>query len=105
MTTRLTNAHYAKLASRRCNTVYAAQLGEIAWHKLTIDPSIPAITLELTARVRTAIETLLVHEPGRPLRFLEVAPYCHFTAQQLAAEFGAQAHGFDISPDSMRTAA
>lgn len=87
------------------NAVYAAQLGEIAWHEITVDPSIAAMTAEHTARVRMAIDSLLVREPGRPLRFLEVAPYCHYTAQQVAAEYGAQAHAFDISPDSLRTAA
>jgi ubiquinone/menaquinone biosynthesis C-methylase UbiE len=87
------------------NAVYAAQLGEIAWHEITVDPSIAAMTAEHTARVRMAIDSLLAREPGRPLRFLEVAPYCHYTAQQVAAEFGAQAHAFDISPDSLRTAA
>lgn len=87
------------------NAVYAAQLGEIAWHEITVDPSIAAMTAEHTARVRLAIDSLLVREPGRPLRFLEVAPYCHYTAQEIAASHGAETHAFDISPDSLRTAA
>lgn len=87
------------------NAVYAAQLGEIAWHEVTVDPSIAAMTAEHTARVRAAIDSMLVREPGRPLRFLEVAPYCHYTAQQVAEGCGADSHAFDISPDSLRTAA
>ncbi len=87
------------------NAVYTAQLGEIAWHEIAVDPSIATITAEHTMRVRMAIDSLLVREPGRALRFLEVAPYCHYTAQQIADEYGARAHAFDISPDSLRTAA
>lgn len=87
------------------NAVYAAQLGEIAWHEVTVDPSIAAMTAEHTARVRFAIDSWLTRDPGRPLRFLEVAPYCHCTAQEIAASHGAESHAFDISPDSLRTAA
>jgi SAM-dependent methyltransferase len=87
------------------NALYAAQLGEIAWHEITIDPSIAAMTAEHTMRVRSTIDINLKREAGRPLRFLEVAPYCHYTAQEIAASHGAVAHVFDISPDSLRTAA
>lgn len=87
------------------NAVYAAQLGEIAWHEITIDPSIAAMTAEHTMRVRSTIDINLKREAGRPLRFLEIAPYCHYTAQEIAASHGAVAHVFDISPDSLRTAA
>jgi ubiquinone/menaquinone biosynthesis C-methylase UbiE len=76
---------------------FAPVLGEFAWHSLTRDPRITAVS----DRHFEAISQLLDRhgEPGSPAppHVLEVASYAHLTGHTLAERRGARVTLFDIS--------
>lgn len=81
---------------------FSAQLGEIAWHSVNVDPDFDTASIAHTAFVKNIIDQAGLVKNGRPLRFLEVAPYLHTTAQSLNQSHKMDATACDISPHSLR---
>ena len=81
---------------------FSAQLGEIAWHSVNVDPDFDATSVAHTEFVKNIIDLTGLAAEGRPLRFLEVAPYLHSTAQSLNQSRGMDVTACDISPHSLR---
>ncbi|MES2974068.1 MAG: class I SAM-dependent methyltransferase [Pseudomonadota bacterium] len=81
---------------------FSAQLGEVAWHSITIDDGFSAVGNEHTDFVARFLRDNGLLSLGRPARFLEVSPYLHTTAQALNRDFRVDAAACDISPHSLR---
>ncbi len=81
---------------------YNAQLGEIAWHSVNVDTDPATIGDEHTRFVENLLNRYQLTSLGRPVRFLEVAPYLHTTAQWLNQRHGAESALCDISPHTLR---
>jgi ubiquinone/menaquinone biosynthesis C-methylase UbiE len=86
-------------------TKFSAQLGEIAWHSVNVDHDFDTASVAHTEFVKAMISQVGPVASARPLRFLEVAPYLHTTAQSLNQSHGMDATACDISPHSLRLGA
>ncbi len=76
-------------------------LGEFAWHSLTVDPRLAAVSEE-----HYAVVARLIADAGmdrtQDLRILEVAAYAHATGYMLFDRLGARTDLLDISPSTLR---
>lgn len=73
---------------------YGAQLGEIAWHTFTIDPSIEQVSRNHYEELKPLLKKY------KTKKFLEIACYAHYTGH-LIHETGIDATLCDISPYSL----
>src|SRR5271165_156465 len=90
---------------QRVISQFGAQLGEIAWHHITIDATIDEVSRAHSDRVLKQIELHVKTDSSRPIRFLELGSYCHYTAYQVASALDAEAVASDISPNALRMGA
>lgn len=81
---------------------FNAQLGEIAWHSVSIDTDFQNLSDTHTDYVRKTAKRFLKKPIERAVRFLEVAPYLHTTAQALNSADAVDSFACDISPHSLR---
>jgi hypothetical protein len=76
-------------------------LGEFAWHSLTVDSRLAAVSEE-----HYGVVSELIAEAGmgrtRDLRILEVAAYAHTTGYMLYDRLGTRTDLLDISPSTLR---
>jgi len=76
-------------------------LGEFAWHSITVDSRLAAVSEEHFAVVAGLIaDAALQRSPA--LRILEVAAYAHTTGYMLHERLGARTDVLDISPSTLR---
>ncbi len=76
-------------------------LGELAWHSLTIDPTIEDVSAVHYSAVERVMKQYLKGD-FKETRILEVAAYAHITGYQLHKELGATVDLFDISASTLR---
>lgn len=77
-------------------------LGEVLWHSVTADSSIETISHVHKNRIKEFADAFLSPITTRPVRFLEVASYAHFSGYLLAAEYGWDVTLSDISAQTLR---
>lgn len=78
----------------------APQLGEYAWHQITVDPNIVPTSESHLATMRRLIGVLPSRD--RPFRVLELGAYRHYAGHLLATETGAEVWLSDISAAALR---
>lgn len=84
---------------------FGPQLGEIAFHAITVDGRIESVASQHAAEIVRSMEAYLDRPADRPLRLLEIGAYCHFSAALAASQLGAEATVHDISAVAIKTGA
>jgi SAM-dependent methyltransferase len=80
---------------------YQALIGECAWHSLTVDPTLKAVS---DGHYDYVVNSLRHHRrlvEGRAIRILEVASYAHTTGYRLQQELGADVTLFELSAKAL----
>ncbi len=80
---------------------YSAQLGEMVWHSYAVDEAIPKISREHFESICACIKQLPHLRERKPIRFLEIGAYAHFTGQLLGNEMDIDVTLTDISPKTL----
>jgi ubiquinone/menaquinone biosynthesis C-methylase UbiE len=85
---------------------YGALIGEVAWHSLTTDTTIPEVSDQHYEEIRKVLEEyeFIDEDAPAPLRILEVASYAHSTGYRLVEELGSDVTLFDISSNTLKLA-
>jgi SAM-dependent methyltransferase len=77
---------------------FGAQIGELAWHRTHVDPTLVEISNMHADRICELANEFHLTRP----RILEVGAYAHSSSLIAAARLGGEAWAHDISPDSLR---
>lgn len=81
---------------------FTPQLGEMTWHSLTVDSSIDEMSQLHLHSLLSAMDKYFSHSLQRPIRFLEIAAYAHYTGQLLTQKLDIDVTLFDISPKTLK---
>jgi ubiquinone/menaquinone biosynthesis C-methylase UbiE len=76
---------------------YQALVGECAWHSLTVDPTLKAVSDGHYEYIANSLRHYGRLVEGRTVRILEVASYAHTTGYRLQQELGCDVTLFEIS--------
>ncbi len=82
--------------------VYGAQLGELTWHSLNVDPQLSVVSEQHGKSILDMAKRFRIQAKGRPIRILEVGAYAHYGAHRAAAALGGLSVAHDVSPTSLR---
>lgn len=77
---------------------FGAQIGELAWHRTHVDPTLVEVSNTHADRICELANEFHLTRP----RILEVGAYAHSSSLIAAARLGGEAWAHDISPDSLR---
>lgn len=77
-------------------------LGEVLWHSVTVDPGIEAMSRFHKDKIKEYADSFLTKPKDRPIRFLEVASYAHFSGYLLEQEYGWEVTLSDISSQTLK---
>jgi SAM-dependent methyltransferase len=90
------------LTKKRILDVYGAQLGELAWHSLSLDNRMSAVSQQNAETIHRAVTQYRLLPDGRPIRILEIGAYAHYGAHKAAADLGGISVAHDVSPTTLR---
>lgn len=85
--------------------VYGAQLGEMSWHAMHVDPTLDSMSAQHAASIVRVARQFGAVPSDRPVRILEMGAYAHNSAQRAAHELNGISVSHDISPSSLILAA
>lgn len=80
---------------------HGAQLGEVIWHSVVVDPRLEAVS-DAHAAVMRHLAAHCGPGPAGGIRILEAGAYAHDSAHRVAGELGGQGVTTDISPNALR---